>query len=77
MTMGSFNDLPNIQGNHDYIFGFLKSVCHAFGYLCGRWKDISPETLMEEYIHDTEWAAFHPHKELSYYPTFDAERFTR
>ena len=27
--MGSFNDLPNMQGNHDYIFGFLKSVCYT------------------------------------------------
>ena len=25
--MGSFNDLPNMRGNHDYIFDFLKSVC--------------------------------------------------
>ena len=25
--MGSFNDLPSMRGNHDYIFDFLKSVC--------------------------------------------------
>ena len=24
--MGSFNDLPSMHGNHDYIFDFLKSV---------------------------------------------------
>ena len=28
--MGSFNDLPNMRGNHDYIFDFLKSVCYTF-----------------------------------------------
>ena len=27
--MGSFNDLPSMRGNHDYIFDFLKSVCYA------------------------------------------------
>ena len=31
--MGSFNDLPSMCGNHDYIFGFLKSVCYTFGHL--------------------------------------------
>ena len=31
--MGSFNDLPSMRGNHDYIFDFLKSVCYAFGHL--------------------------------------------
>ena len=34
--MGSFNDLPSMRGNHDYIFGFLKSVCYAFGHLYGK-----------------------------------------
>ena len=29
--MVSFNDLPSMRGNHDYIFDFLKSVCYAFG----------------------------------------------
>ena len=28
--MGSFNDLPNMRGNHDYIFGFL--LRQAGGY---------------------------------------------
>lgn len=32
--MGSFNDLPSMRGNHDYIFDFLKSVCYAFGATC-------------------------------------------
>ena len=27
--MGSFNDLPSMRGNHDYIFDFLKSVCSS------------------------------------------------
>ena len=34
--MGSFNDLPSMRGNHDYIFDFLKSVCYAFGHLYGK-----------------------------------------
>ena len=29
--MGSFNDLPSMRGNHDYIFDFLKSVCYHVG----------------------------------------------
>ena len=37
--MGSFNDLPSMRGNHDYIFGFLKSVCYAFGHLYGKRED--------------------------------------
>ena len=41
--MGSFNDLPGMRGNHDYIFGFLKSVCYAFGHLYGKREGISPE----------------------------------
>ena len=45
--MGSFNDLPSMRGNHDYIFGFLKSVCYAFGHLYGKQEGISPEALME------------------------------
>ena len=41
--MGSFNDLPSMRGNHDYIFDFLKSVCYAFGHLYGKREGISPE----------------------------------
>ena len=63
--MGSFNDLPSMRGNHDYIFGFLKSVCYAFVHLYGKREDISPETLMEECLHDVEQAAYHPHKALN------------
>ena len=36
----SFNDLPSMRGNHDYIFGFLKSVCYAFGHLYGKREGI-------------------------------------
>ena len=63
--MGSFNDLPSMRGNHDYIFGFLKSVCYAFGHLYGKREGISPEALMEECLHDVEQAAYHPHKKLN------------
>ena len=63
--MGSFNDLPSMRGNHDYIFGFLKSVCYAFGHLYGKREGISPEALMEECLHDVEQAAYHPHKPLN------------
>ena len=52
--MGSFNDLPSMRGNHDYIFDFLKSVCYAFGHLYGKREGISPEALMEECLHDVE-----------------------
>ena len=45
--MGSFNDLPSMRGNHDYIFDFLKSVCYAFGHLYGKREGILPEALME------------------------------
>ena len=41
--MGSFNDLPSMRGNHDYIFDFLKSVCYAFGHLYGKREGILPE----------------------------------
>ena len=58
--MGSFNDLPSMHGNHDYIFDFLKSVCYAFGHLYGKREGISPEALMEECLHDVEQAAYHP-----------------
>ena len=61
----SFNDLPSMRGNHDYIFGFLKSVCYAFGHLYGKREGISPEALMEECLHDVEQAAYHPHKPLN------------
>ena len=63
--MGSFNDLPSMRGNHDYIFGFLKSVCYAFGHLYGKREDISPEALMEACLHDVEQAAYHPNKTLN------------
>ena len=63
---GSFNDLPSMRGNHDYIFGFLKSVCYAFGHLYGKREGISPAALMEECLHDVEQAAYHPHKAVSY-----------
>ena len=63
--MGSFNDLPSMRGNHDYIFDFLKSVCYAFGHLYGKREGISPEALMEECLHDVEQAAYHPHKALN------------
>ena len=63
--MGSFNDLPSMRGNHDYIFDFLKSVCYAFGHLYSKREGISPEALMEECLHDVEQAAYHPHKALN------------
>ena len=63
--MGSFNDLPGMRGNHDYIFDFLKSVCYAFGHLYGKREDISPEALMEACLHDVEQAAYHPNKTLN------------
>ena len=63
--MGSFNDLPSMRGNHDYIFDFLKSVCYAFGHLYGKREGISPEALMAECLHDAEQAAYHPHKALN------------
>ena len=75
---GSFNDLPSMRGNHDYIFGFLKSMCYAFGHLYGKREGISPEALMEECLHDVEQAAYHPHKPLNQAIAqhFDAGRFT-
>ena len=63
--MGSFNDLPSMRGNHDYIFDFLKSVCYAFGHLYGKREGISPEVLMAECLHDVGQAAYHPHKALN------------
>ena len=63
--MGSFNDLPSMRGNHDYIFDFLKSVCYAFGHLYAKREGISPEALMAECLHDVEQAAYHPHKALN------------
>ncbi|HIT33653.1 MAG TPA: hypothetical protein IAC31_03375 [Candidatus Faecousia intestinigallinarum] len=63
--MGSFNDLPDMRGNHDYIFGCLKSVCYAFAHLYGKREGISTEALMEECVHKEEQAAYHPHKELN------------
>ena len=58
--MGSFNDLPSMRGNHDYIFDFLKSVCYAFGHLYAKREGIDggvPPRL--------EQAAYHPHKALN------------
>ena len=63
--MGSFNDLPNMRGNHDYIFEFLKSMCYAFGHLYGKREGVSPEALMEECVRNTEQASYHPRKELN------------
>ncbi len=63
--MGSFNDLPNMRGNHDYIFGFLKSVCYAFGHLYGKREGISLEKLMEECVHDAEQEAYYSNKALN------------
>ena len=64
--MGSFNDLPDMQGNHDYIFGFLKSVCYSFGHLYGKRKGISPKVLMEECVREAEQASYHPYRELNH-----------
>ena len=58
-------DLPNMRGNHDYIFDFLKSVCYTFGHRNGKRQGISPEALMEECVHDAEQASYHPHKGLN------------
>ena len=63
--MGSFNDLPSMRGDHDYIFGFLKSCCYAFGHLYGKRAGISPEILMKECLHDIGQAVYYPHKELN------------
>ena len=63
--MGSFNDLPSMRGNHDYIFCFLKSFCYAFGHLYGKREGISPEILMKECLHDIGQAIYYPHKELN------------
>ncbi len=63
--MGSFNDLPSMRGDHDYIFGFLKSFCYAFGHLYGKRAGISPEILMKECLHDIGQAVYYPHKELN------------
>ena len=63
--MGSFNDLPRMRGNHEYIFGFLKSVCYVFGHFYCERKDISPKALMEECLHDVEQAAYYPDKTLN------------
>ena len=63
--MGSFNDLPSMRGNHDYIFGFLKSVCYAFGHLYDKREGISPEELMEECVRDMEQDNYYSHRELN------------
>ena len=63
--MGAYNDLPNMQGNHDYIFGSLKCVCYAVGRLYGKREGISPEALMDECLRDAEQAVYHPHKPLN------------
>ena len=48
--MGSFNDLPSMRGNHDYIFGFLKSVCYAFGHLSRRCRWCSSGPSGQRYV---------------------------
>ena len=63
--MGSFNDLPSMRGNHDYIFDFLKSVCYAFSHLYGKREGVSPEVLMEECVRDMEQEHYYCHKELN------------
>ena len=63
--MGSFNDLPSMRGNHDYIFGFLKSVCYAFGHLYGKREGVSPEALMEECVRGMEQEDYYCRKELN------------
>ena len=63
--MGSFNDLPSMRGNHDYIFGFLKSVCYTFGHLYDKREGISPEELMEECVRDMEQDDYYSHRELN------------
>lgn len=63
--MGSFNDLPGMGENHDYIFNFLKFVCYSFGHLYGKREGISPEALMEECLHDEEQATYHPNMQLN------------
>lgn len=63
--MGSFNDLPSMHGNLDYIFGFLKSVCYAFAHLYGKREGISAEEWMAECVHDAEQASYHPNRELN------------
>ena len=47
--MGSFNDLPNTRGNHDYIFGFLKSVCYVDINNC----PFAPQLLNRGFAKDT------------------------
>lgn len=63
--MGAFNDLPYMKGDHDYVFGFLKSVCYAFGHLYHKRQDVTTEALMEECTYDAAQAAYHPKKELN------------
>ncbi len=48
--MGSFNDLPGMRGNQDYIFSFLKLVCYAFAHLYNKREGVSPEALMKECV---------------------------
>ena len=73
--MGSFNDLPSIRGNHDYIFGFLKSVCYAFGHLYGKREGVSAEVLMESPRHGAVRLLFPQGTEPSHCPALDAGRF--
>ena len=63
--MGSFNDLPSMHGNRDYIFRFLKSFCYAFGHLYDKRKGISPEKLMEECVCDMERDSYYSCRELN------------
>ena len=63
--MGSFNDLPSMRGDHDYIFGFLKSVCYDFGHLYDKREGIAPEALMEECVRDMERDDYYSRRELN------------
>lgn len=65
--MGSFNDLPPIQGNNGHysiIFNLLKSFCYRFASLYGR-SDQSTKELQEECMIDICTAAYHPHTEIN------------
>ena len=45
--MGSFNDLPNMRGNHDYIFDFSQiGVLHLLATAMASGKEFSPEALI-------------------------------
>ena len=48
-----------------HVFGFLKSVCYAFGHLYHKRQDVTTEALMEECTYDAAQAAYHQKKELN------------